>query len=87
MDFTLDEIRWSITLQSTFQTQGTPRVGKARGGTQGFQQPVGGAVSSVCIFVRAFKAVFQSMNYNARDLGLSFIPAPNPLSKPQLPHH
>lgn len=41
MDFTLDEIRWSITLQSTFQTQGTPRVGKARGGTQGFQQPVG----------------------------------------------
>lgn len=121
---TSDEIRWSITLQSAFQTQETPRVGKERGGTQGFQQPVGnryekysctghparrttelpqeeptpssatlghsllstGAVSSVCIFVRVFKAVFQSMNYNARDLGLSFIPAPNHLSKPQLPH-
>ena len=38
---TLDEIRWSTTLQSAFQTQGTPRVGKERGGTQGFQQPVG----------------------------------------------
>lgn len=46
MDFTLgflllDEISWRATFQRAFQPQGTLKVGRERGGTQGCQQPVG----------------------------------------------